>query len=948
MTQWTYGIQTTLLGIALEESGFDEYLGVVASACALIPGCALAIVASRQPRSTHMTIRAAWSNSIDGVDSLVHSTVDLRLDTTDPAQSRATMIDIDQTSERSAFRYLCSVARLDRAVALPIFEGERLAGLVVACLSQGTRPVELDLPALDSARRITELGWVLRRSRSTLEKLQSPRAYDADAFARVLSVLPLGAVLVDGDLKVVQANRTFLELVGSHLFELRGQYLPDLFAESATRLEDLGSTLRYGTARLARKPRSVLRADGTERRVFVSVSPVGDEGELRELRLVLVEDVEEVFDDLARLHLHEEWVRGALQDAPIGLLICRPDGDVTSYSGGLAQELRARAEGARNVFTWLGTQGVRATTRRQLQRRDHFEFFLDWNERNLLVQSFRIDIDDEGANFRAIVILFVDVTETEQARLLAKRESQRNRSLTELSRAAIERIDEDSWRTLLTTESGRALPGAVVTFSDLSIEPDGGTTRDSAQLAHRLPVSDGTKVVGEIQLEAPYVPLEDDLRFLEAIAAIASIRIQTTAYERELERLSHVDRQFETWNRRCFLEHIDEWNLGVEAPPPGLALIRITNARDLHDQIGIETTNEAVRMWLVRIGELLPRGSELFALSYDEFAITLPSEWEVSHDALDALLGSLSNASSSLVDHAGIGIMLRTKMAGLVIDHDEPLGYQSLYSTLDLAIRRIGRNGDWNSQPIRHQADALARQEALEILTRYYYGPKSDTVFEPAIDLSSMRPVLYEAKSPLRELASLPPEIGSPVDALLSSGLVALAEENELNLAIGFVSTLEIPVSLVTINASPRSLLNGTLRTLCREVERPKGLPLGFEISERLLVDIPVTRLADEVAAIESMGGKVILDEVGRGFSSFVLLRDVRFHAIKLSRSLYGSIEEQGGALTAVLVDLARDLGIDAIATGVYTPELSRRLVELGATIQQGLAVTAAYEQANH
>jgi EAL domain-containing protein (putative c-di-GMP-specific phosphodiesterase class I) len=562
------------------------------------------------------------------------------------------------------------------------------------------------------------------------------------------------------------------------------------------------------------------------------------------------------------------------------------------------------------------------------------------------VQSFRIDIDDEGANFRAIVILFVDVTATEQARMLAKRESQRNRSLTELSRAAIERIDEDAWRALLTTESGRALPGMVVAFDDHSTEDPKPANSNEGLVVHRVPVSNGTTVVGDITLQSDHEPLEEDLRFLEAIAAIASIRIQTTAYERELERLSHVDRQFEIWNRRCFLEHIDDWNLGVEQPPPALLLVRITNARDLHDQIGIETTNHAIRAWLDRIREYVPSGSELFALSSDEFAITPPTGWAASEAGLEELLHRLSDASSILVHDQGIGMMLRTKMAGLLIDRDEPLGYQSLYGTLDLAIRRIGRHGDWSSQPVRQRADALARQEALEIMTRYYYGPKSDTIFEPAIDLDSMRPILYEAKTPLRALAGLSHEHGSPVDALISSGLVTLAEETELYLALGYIATLRAPVSLVTVNASPRSLLNGTLRMICREVERPSGVQVGFELSERLLVDIPVTRLADEVAALGEIGGKVILDEVGRGFSSFVLLRDVSFHAIKLSRSLYGSIEEPGGALTGVLVDLARDLGIDAIATGVYTPELSERLVELGASVQQGLAVTTAYQRA--
>lgn len=83
---------------------------------------------------------------------------------------------------------------------------------------------------------------------------------------------------------------------------------------------------------------------------------------------------------------------------------------------------------------------------------------------------------------------------------------------------------------------------------------------------------------------------------------------------------------------------------------------------------------------------------------------------------------------------------------------------------------------------------------------------------------------------------------------------------------------------------------------------------------------------------------KVAIDDFGVGFSNFSLLRQLRFHKLKLDRSLVCDIETDDHARAVVdcILALTARLNIHAIAEGVEAEGQARLLEEAGCDAIQG------------
>jgi EAL domain-containing protein (putative c-di-GMP-specific phosphodiesterase class I) len=153
----------------------------------------------------------------------------------------------------------------------------------------------------------------------------------------------------------------------------------------------------------------------------------------------------------------------------------------------------------------------------------------------------------------------------------------------------------------------------------------------------------------------------------------------------------------------------------------------------------------------------------------------------------------------------------------------------------------------------------------------------------------------------------------------------------------------EIPL-MVSINLSMRNLYEPTLVKDIAEALRVNNLPgssLAFELTERELMDDP--SLAHEVIEqFHALGVRTIVDDFGTGYSSLSYLQTLPIHGIKIDRSFVGQMSAgDSGAETIVrsIIDLGRNLGLEVVAVGVQSPELHRRLDEMGCTKAQGFHI---------
>ena len=146
---------------------------------------------------------------------------------------------------------------------------------------------------------------------------------------------------------------------------------------------------------------------------------------------------------------------------------------------------------------------------------------------------------------------------------------------------------------------------------------------------------------------------------------------------------------------------------------------------------------------------------------------------------------------------------------------------------------------------------------------------------------------------------------------------------------------------VVAVNLSVRQLGASDLAATVRGALDGARLP-----ADRLCLEITESAvMADPAAAIESLqtlkrvGVKLAIDDFGVGYSSLSHLRELLpIDVLKIDRSFVDGVvlREEDRAIVTAIVQLARSLGVDAVAEGVETADQAAALRIMGCPIAQG------------
>ena len=168
--------------------------------------------------------------------------------------------------------------------------------------------------------------------------------------------------------------------------------------------------------------------------------------------------------------------------------------------------------------------------------------------------------------------------------------------------------------------------------------------------------------------------------------------------------------------------------------------------------------------------------------------------------------------------------------------------------------------------------------------------------------------------------------LGRMVDCCaLQSGLAELAAQPWLRLSI---------------NASPLSIVDPLWQATLRY-----GLEEDARLAERLIIEVTETtevadmaQFAQDVNAVRQQGVSFALDDFGAGYTSFRILKEVRFDIIKIDgyfiRDIHTNRDNQ--ALTKVLIDIAGHFEMMVVAEAVEKQEEMVFLRDMNVDCQQG------------
>jgi EAL domain-containing protein (putative c-di-GMP-specific phosphodiesterase class I) len=149
------------------------------------------------------------------------------------------------------------------------------------------------------------------------------------------------------------------------------------------------------------------------------------------------------------------------------------------------------------------------------------------------------------------------------------------------------------------------------------------------------------------------------------------------------------------------------------------------------------------------------------------------------------------------------------------------------------------------------------------------------------------------------------------------------------------------PLTL-SVNLSPSQVLHTDLVETVRGALRRAGVApseLVLELTEAVMVYDTATA-AERLRAVKDLGVRLAIDDFGTGYSSLSYLQLLPFDVLKIDKAFIDGITEQpvDSTLGRVIIDLARTLGLLAVAEGVEHPEQVKVLRELSCPRGQGYA----------
>jgi predicted signal transduction protein with EAL and GGDEF domain len=270
---------------------------------------------------------------------------------------------------------------------------------------------------------------------------------------------------------------------------------------------------------------------------------------------------------------------------------------------------------------------------------------------------------------------------------------------------------------------------------------------------------------------------------------------------------------------------------------------------------------------------------------------------------------------------------------------------QQLIQSADVAMydsKRRGRNA-WQVFSTELAEQQTERLQLETHLRRAVDNDEFELVYQPQVDLASGALVGVEALARWNhpELGSVPP-----------GRFIPLAEELGLIDDIGAWVLREacrqmaawqddgLSVPCVAVNLSVQQIEHGVLPTLVADVLRQTGLESGrleLEITESTIMREPEKAIA-VLREIHDQGVKISIDDFGIGHSSLSYVKRLPVDRLKIDQSFVREIgrDVNDEAICRTVIELARNLGLAAIAEGVERQEQVDFLRREGCRFAQG------------
>jgi diguanylate cyclase (GGDEF)-like protein len=391
-------------------------------------------------------------------------------------------------------------------------------------------------------------------------------------------------------------------------------------------------------------------------------------------------------------------------------------------------------------------------------------------------------------------------------------------------------------------------------------------------------------------------------------------------------------------NRLLVREEIEECLLR-RAAGCALMLIDLDRFKLVNDTLGHAVGDHLLKEVGQRLNEAVKGMARVGRLGGDEFAVIWPNL--IDRPQLAELADELISDISAPYLLGGVEVHIGATI-GIAIAPEDGESEDELTCGSDLALYRakgLGRGTHQFFQPWMREV-AHSNRELESDLRRALADNQLSLAYQPIVSARSSERVGYEAllrwNHPTR--GDIPPDLFVPI--IEDAGLI-----NEIGNWVVHQACAEAAgwpgEELIAINVSAAQLGGARLAAAVVTALHESGLApkrLEIELTESVFLGEDEATLA-ALADLRALGVRLVLDDFGKGYSSFGYLSRAHFAKIKVDQSFVRAAstgERESLAIVHSIVALATGLGIETTAEGVETRAEAEMMRLLGCTQLQG------------
>jgi diguanylate cyclase (GGDEF)-like protein len=430
----------------------------------------------------------------------------------------------------------------------------------------------------------------------------------------------------------------------------------------------------------------------------------------------------------------------------------------------------------------------------------------------------------------------------------------------------------------------------------------------------------------------------EDLRLLEALASHAAVTLENSRLLGQLRYDSHHDHLTGLPNRTRFNELI------ADLPrPSAILLIDLDRFKEINDTLGHQHGDLLLTSVARRVSDEVGHRGIVARLGGDEFGILLPQTGsgdaaQVAVSLLSAIeqpfqigeleleiTGSIGVAVAQGAEDEG-GLLLQRADVAMYSAKESHSGWELYSSERDhYSPRRLTLAGE-----LRKAIDT----GELEV----HYQPKSELTTGRVCGVEALVRWRHPRYGIIGPDHFIPVAESAGLIRPLTSFVLTSAVKNQRELRV-----LGYDLD-VAVNLSVRSVLDVNLPNQIAQVLSDYGVPsssLTLEITEGSVMADP-TRTIGILGRLAQLGVSISVDDFGTGYSSLSYLKRLPANEVKIDRSFVAGMltNDSDRAIVRSTVDLARNLGLRAVAEGVEDKATWDALCDLGCDFAQGYYVS--------